>query len=264
MKKKQHYSLVFIVVYLALIFAGSKVHGLTSTKLQAFTLNDGSEKSISYKSIYDLEAVNNALTVGFKLDFIQKPTKVSLEDLLPQKPVNEKWQARASIYKDLFDIVEYSRENVAFIDAYKTDEMVDFIKAYETMGYIFYPSEPHIAEALKYYGTYDIYKIDAELKYEKINICRIFEHKDDKYRTLVISGEEGFHIAFDQGQNGSVDDLYYMDARGQDPLGLNKLKGLEVTIYQGLVAMIQDQKNQSELTFNTDQFILLRQVKEIR
>lgn len=261
MKAKQKYITLFIVAYGLSVLGLSQFHKKSSVEMEPFTITSEDTKVVDFQSIYNPYAVSESLTVGFKLDFIQRPLSFSMDEPNGISPTNQEWERRSLAYKDLFNMIAYSKNHFAIEEGIGSDNLAAYLTYYSQMGYQLSSDGVLNLDDIHYYGFFNVHMVDDKLDYKDYSVCRIFEHKKDNYRAIVINRPDGsYDVLFDTDKNDVVNYMYHDDGQGMQALGFYSSARIEEEIYSNLVDMVKTDKKRVDIDSKIQKMILLKQV----
>jgi len=259
MNTKQKYITLFVLAYGLSVLGLSQFHKKSSLDLVPFTIQSDETREVNFESIYSPDSVSESLTVGFKLDFVQRPLVFTSSDSMDISPASIKWEQRSHIFKDLFNMIHYSGHRAG--EDLTSEDIGDYVAFYKAWGYDS-PAQDHInLRDIQYHGLYNVHLFDGDLDTNTYSTCRVFEHKKDNYRAIVIYQPDGsYDVLFDTDRNIVVNYMYHHSGQGVKPLGLYESARLEEEIYSSLVNMVESNSDRVDLNNKLQRMILLKQV----
>lgn len=222
-------------------------------------------RTFDIKNIFNLNRMGQLLTAGFRLDFIQVSFDQEENDFTTVVPSSEVWESRSISFIDIFEMIQTVKSYPQSDKLVKGNLILEYLNVYTSFGQKdLVPQNLNLRE-LAYMGSFDIYLIDLDLSYQKLMVCSLFENEKSDYRALVTYDfDEIYHIVFDESRNAVANYLYQKNKINLTPLGFSKSRRLEEKIYSTILEMMVLDINRLQIIYNSDQLLVLRQVKELR
>ena len=222
-------------------------------------------RSFDIKNIFNINRLGQILTSGFRLDFIQVSFDQEENNFRTAVPSSEVWASRSQSFIDVFEMIQTVKSYPQSDKLVKGNLILEYLNVYTGLGQKdLIPINLNLRE-LNYMGSFDVYLIDLDLSYQKLMVCSLFESEKNDYRALVTYNfDEAYHIVFDESRNSVVNYLYQKNKNTLTPMGFSKSTRLEEKIYSTILEMMVLEENRLQITYNADQLLLLRQIKELR
>ena len=265
MKLYIKYLIIFVTFYgvlLGMIY-GSKDD--KRIKMPVYNEKALEARTFDIKNIFNINRMGQLLTSGFRLDFIQVSFDQEENEYATAVPSNEVWESRSQSFIDIFEMIQIVKSYPQSDKLVKGNLILEYLNVYTALGQKdLVPQNLNVSE-LNYMGSFDIYLIDLDLSYQKLMVCSLFESEKSNYRALVTYDfDERYHIIFDESRNTVVNYLYQKNKTSMTPMGFSKSRRLEEKIYGSILEMMVLDINRLQITYNADQLLVLRQVKELR